>query len=283
MKVLVTGASGRLGLHVRRRLNEAQGIEAAYWGSPRSNPHNLASSVDLLDTASVEAAVRDFEPEAIIHLAAVAGAACETDPRLARAVNADATLALAAAAAGAGAGRFVFASTAAVYGDRHSSPIDESAAFAGTSTYAKTKHLAEQGLRELCSTNSHFRCASLRVFNIYGDGFSDSLVTRLLESSPSAPVALRDLDDFVRDYVHVDDVVSAISRALDAPLPEQFTAINVGSGIPTSNRALVHSLERARELFYTVARGEPSYSCANIALGRRLLGLDPVSIEKLFA
>jgi hypothetical protein len=51
-----------------------------------------------------------------------------------------------------------------------------------------------------------------------------------------------------------------------------FTAVNVGSGIPTSNRRLLETLRAGRELHVSVGEEVRSYSCADITLGNSLFG-----------
>lgn len=278
MRILVTGASGHLGRAVRRRLDAeaANDTVPIYWISPRSKGETDGSVVvDLTDLGAVDRAAREARPDAVLHLAAVTGAACERDAALAALVNVEATRVLAGAAAASGANRFVLASTAAIYGDAHHSPVPEEAVAQLGSEYARSKRAAEIALEELGDKQPSLQSVALRIFNIYGDEFRDSLVARLLRSTADQPVALRGPDNFVRDYVHVDDVVTAIVEAMHRDFAAAFTAINIGTGIATSNRRLTEVLERQHAIYTAVADGPPSYSCADITRARALLDFAP--------
>jgi UDP-glucose 4-epimerase len=280
MRVLITGASGRLGETVRRGLEAADlPTEPTYWASPRSAKPGTVS-IELANVEALSDAVLAAKPDAVIHLAGITGAACDRDPDMAHRVNVEATAAIAAAAAQAGASRFVFASTAALYGDTSAHPVVENAELAGRSGYARSKREAEERLEEIADGAAAFRVASLRIFNIYGDGFEDSLISRLIASTATSPVSLRGPDDFVRDYVRADDVASAALGCLSAELHGAFVPINIGSGIPTSNAQLVAVLERTRPIYYSVVDGPPSYSWADIGRARSLVGFAPTPLPK---
>jgi UDP-glucose 4-epimerase len=276
MRVLVTGAAGRLGTALRRRLTASDEFDLILSTGSRSTSAR-GSAVDLSDQAAVERLVTDSQPAAIVHLGAVVGAACELDPARTHAVNVEATRTLATAGDAVGATRFVFASTSAVYGDRYAMPVDESGAIDALSAYARSKLEAERTLEEVASSDSEstMQATALRIFNMFGDDFEDSLVWRLLHSSKDHPVALRGFDGFVRDYVHVDDVATAVIAAIRRPGAGGYDVVNIGSGMPLSNRSLVERLSGAHELHFTVEDGQPSYSAADITRARSLLGFAP--------
>lgn len=267
LRVLVTGASGQLGSYVRECLNECADIDPVYLSGPNSGGPDLAYA------DSIRRVIAEVRPDAIVHLAGLVGGACEEDPERTRLVNVDAVGTLAMAAATAGTTQFVFASTAAVYGDQLADPVAEDGPTAGRSAYAASKLTAEGLLRDLALSGLHRTV--LRIFNVYGDGFRGSLVTRLLGSTDEQPVILNGLDTFVRDYVLAIDVASAIEASLRFRQPEDFTVYNIGSGEPVSNRELVARLERRQPLHYVTRDGTPSYSCADITKARRELGFSP--------
>jgi UDP-glucose 4-epimerase len=275
MKILVTGSAGRLGMRLRRRLATRDEFDVLYLRNPKPGRPREADDVDVTDSSTLSGAVRAFAPRVIVHLASIAGAACEVDPARAHAVNVGAVETIAEAAVTNGVARVLFASTSAVYGDQYRRPVDESDELHPASTYAKTKHAAEAILARATESSTSLETVSLRIFNVYGPGFDQSLVGKLRHSTPADPVVLRDLDDFVRDYSHVDSVVDAIVAALDAELPVRASTFNIGSGVPTSNRDLVAALERTGPIYYEISPGGFSYSCADISAARRVLGFTP--------
>jgi UDP-glucose 4-epimerase len=275
-RVLVTGANGRLG----RRLVGALRAMPAYdvWAGGRSSGAVTANGVrlDLADPDDIRRVVADVDPRVIVHLGAVVGARCDDDPEHAERVNVAGTGALAETLAGHQGARIVFASTAAVYGGDAAGAIPESAASAPSSLYGRQKQRAEELLERVAETSAGALTAvALRIFNVFGPGFDSSLVERLRQSSPALPVELWAIDEFVRDYVHVDDVVDAIVRSMSAELQLPFTAVNIGSGVGISSRQLVSSLSAASPVFYDAKPGRPSSSVANIRRAGELLGFEP--------
>ena len=170
----------------------------------------------------------------------------------------------------AGITRIVLASTAAIYGDALTGPVSEQTAPALRSPYAASKLAAEQALQN-CSCET----VSLRLFNVFGPGLDDSLVARLERSTVDEPARLRTLDDFVRDYVHSDDVARAVEAAIVRPLPERHTVLNVGSGVPTSNRAVLEAVSARQPVHWQLVAGPPSYSVADMSLAGSVLGFVP--------
>ncbi len=259
---------------VRRRFERASELEPSYLVSPRADAAT-GRPVELANEQLVREVVAELRPEAVVHLGGIMGAACEADPVLTHEVNVRATRVLADAAAEAGAHRFVLASSSAVYGDQARHPITENAPVVTPSLYARSKAAAETQLAEASDSYPEFTAVALRIFNIYGPGFHNSLVSRLENSTQDAPVLLNGLDNFVRDYVHVDDVVTAIVASLGTRLETPMHAINIASGEPVSNRLLVRRLGALGDIHYTVGAGEYSYSCADVARARAELGSAP--------
>lgn len=265
----MTGAAGAIGRRLVLALAGRPGVSTVGLVSGRGESSPGTVSADVGDPAALRAVLEDERPDAVVHLAALTGQACEEDPERTEAVNVGSVATLAVAARDLGIGRIVFASTAAVYGDRLPRPADESSPLDLGSAYARSKHRAEQALAA-----AEVDTVSLRIFNLFGPGTPNSLVTRLLDAAADRPVALRGPDDFVRDYVHVDDVAAAIVAALTAALPDRHAVFNIGSGIAMSNQDLLRALA-ADPAGYTLVESPPSYSAARIDLARRWLGFEP--------
>jgi UDP-glucose 4-epimerase len=156
-----------------------------------------------------------------------------------------------------------------VYGDGYRTPAAESAPLDPRSAYAQSKVEAEAILAAATGVES----VLLRCFNVFGERFDESLVARLQHSSPDAPVTLYGTDDFVRDYIHVAEVMRGLVAAFRVPLPAPSRVFNIGSGRPLSNRELVERLQRRSPVHYVVRSGARSYSCADPSRARAELGL----------
>jgi UDP-glucose 4-epimerase len=274
MKVLVFGGNGRLGRDLQRFTVDLNELDVTYTRSPSTNASNLPQ-VDVTDAAQILAAVRRYTPDVILHLASITGAAADADPERATAVNLTSMAHVIDAAREHSVARIVFVSSSGVYGDRYDSPVGEDGALAPASLYARTKLAAEDLLRQAVDKGEIPAAVILRVFNMFGEKFDGSLVSRLLASTAESPVALRGPDNFVRDYIHVDDVMPSLISSFSNPLASGVATYNIGSGVPVSNRQLVDDLSRFQPIHTIVTAGERSYSCADIRLATRDLGLSP--------
>ncbi|TQL48623.1 nucleoside-diphosphate-sugar epimerase [Homoserinimonas aerilata] len=276
MRILVTGGSGRLGRNlqasVRRDSTTTWDFVANARGSSRSGPGFL----DVTDETAVHDHIAATRPDVVVHLASLAGPVCNDDRDRTFAVNTDAVRNLAEATSALGVGRLIFASTGAVYGDKYSVPASEHAAISLNSWYAESKYQAEQAISEITANAPQLSAIVLRIFNIYGWGFDQSLVSRLWDSQ-SVPVVLKGMDNFSRDYTHVSSATDAILAATTVTVTDPTTTLNVGSGVALSNRDLTQLLGANRPLHFTVEDGEYSYSCANIDAAKRILGLSPLA------
>jgi dTDP-4-dehydrorhamnose reductase len=173
-RVLITGATGRLGAYLLRDLR-GRGLDVIAWGG--------RSAVDLCDPDAPAAAFRQVNPDLVVHTAAVSSVEeCERDPALARQANADATQRLAKLAAAARA-RFVFTSTDLVFdGDRGG--YRETDPATPRSTYGATKLAAERAA--LAAPGA----AVVRLSLLYGPGlagrrsFFDHLVSEITGGRP---------------------------------------------------------------------------------------------------
>jgi UDP-glucose 4-epimerase len=278
MKILVTGASGPLGRAVSDALGEHRLVR--FIGPARTPRDSSEHAVDIADTAAVARIVERERPDAVVHLAAITGAAAEVDPRRTNLVNVEAARALAVCAARAGVRRLVFASSAAVYGDGYDRPVSEHDAPAPQSLYARTKLEAEGALADAASDG--LSALALRIFNVYGPGFDSSLIQRVLSRQATEKLMLAGLDDFVRDYVAVADVAASIESALQLERPASGV-VNIGSGLPTSNRRIVQLFGLRPGEDYEVRRGTASYSVADISRARRILAFSPRPLSEQIA
>jgi UDP-glucose 4-epimerase len=229
--------------------------------------------VDVTDRESVRDAIASVRPDVIVHLASIAGAACDEDLQKTELVNVQGVRIVAEEARNHGVSRIVFASTGAVYGDKYHFPVSESAPISPESAYAASKYSAERVLQEVVGESEGLEVIILRVFNIFGPYFDQSLVSRLWTSSTGAPVTLRGMEEFVRDYSHVSAVVAAFEASTTISLEKSIAVFNIGSGVPFSTSQLVETLGRERPLRYTAQPGPYSYSCADISVAQDKLKL----------
>src|ERR1700684_2891348 len=173
MEILITGGAGYIGGTVTRLLLNS-GHKVTVYDNLR---HKDASVVapgatlvhgDLADAALLEKVLTETRFDGVMHFAALieAGESMQK-PEIYFRNNTASTLALLEAMLATGVNKLVFSSTAAVYGEPTSTPIEESAALAPTNPYGESKLLVEHMLRWFNRIHG-FRYASLRYFNVAG-------------------------------------------------------------------------------------------------------------------
>ncbi|MDF3068782.1 MAG: epimerase [Polyangiaceae bacterium] len=207
MKILITGATGKVGSRLTKRLAEAGHHVRALVRDPAraSNVrahHTELVQGDLLEPASLAAAVRGVD--AVVHCAAFfRGATAEQ----AHAVNDLGTQHLAAAARDASVQRFVFMSTGLVYGPKDGRPVNEDEPCAPLDAYPASKLAAE---RFLLSTKG-LDVRVLRLPFVYGDGDPHiaDVVPMMNTFLPSQRMSI----------CHHADVAQAVIRLLGAASP----------------------------------------------------------------
>lgn len=265
-RFLVTGGAGYVGSHLVRAL-VARGDSVVVLDNLRQGhrgavpPEARFVQAELADRAAV-AAVFEGEPfEAVFHFAALSlvGESMR-EPLRYCAENAYNSLSLAEAAVKAGVRKFVFSSTAALFGAPKSVPIPEDAELAPASAYGTSKLMVEQGLFWADQVHG-LRSACLRYFNAAGADPSGAIgedhdpETHLIPLAIGAALGTRPpLTVFgtdyptpdgtcVRDYVHVNDLASAHIAVL--PLLEtRSVRYNLGNGAGYSVKQVIESVER---------------------------------------
>ena len=142
--------------------------------------------------------------------------------------------------------RLVISSTGAVYGTPDRQPINEDEIPAPTNPYAATKLAADMAAAHTAATGV-IGAASLRSFNIAGAsaGRTDQDLTRLIpktlavHAGKADELVINGEGTAVRDFVHVEDMADAFARALDACVPGEWRAYNIGSGRRTTVREVL--------------------------------------------
>lgn len=189
----------------------------------------------------------------------------DTDALAYQAENCDGTIKLARDAAAAGVQRFVFISTAKVLGDESGEdPLDESAVCRPSDPYAKSKYLAEQGLRDI---GGRMLVLILRPPLVYGPGVKANFLSLLGAVARGLPLPLASIRN-KRSLIGVDNLASAILACLgfQSPIARTF---HVTDGRARSTPELVEEIacalrQRARLLPFPPALLE----ACGIAAGR---------------
>ncbi|HEX6470731.1 MAG TPA: NAD-dependent epimerase/dehydratase family protein [Streptosporangiaceae bacterium] len=272
--VLITGGTGFIGRRLVAALLAAGAEVTVADQDPYPDPDVRTVVGDLRDPAVREAAVTPGL-DAIVHLAAMTSVLRSMEePAAVFQVNVDVTADLLERARGHGVGRFLLASTNAVTGDVGATPISELTPPRPLTPYGATKAAAEMLLSAYHGAYGMLTCA-LRFANVYGPGMhqKDSFVPRLMRAAASG-TGVRVYGDGrqLRDYVHVDDVVQAVTLAWRA---DHAGPLVVGAGRSTSVNELIETARTvtgaAIPAEHTPAqRGEMPAVVLDISLARSL-------------
>jgi UDP-glucose 4-epimerase len=283
--VLVTGGGGFIGKHLVRELLRREFQVEALDRVPK--PRDLPGSSRLVyyraDLNSTNSHWRPKSGTRIVHLAANTSVQESVQqPLLTVRANIEATCRMLDLARKIDSERFLFASTAAIYGDRRSS-CRETDTPAPASPYASSK-LASEYYCKVYASLYGIPTVVLRYFNVYGPGQSNryagvitSFVNEALRGKP--PIIFGDGTQ-TRDFVFVDDVVRATVASLTKRLPDG-TILNIGTGRATSIMALARQilqlfdLRNLRPIHAQRRVGEVKHSQADISAARMKIRFRP--------
>ena len=304
-RVLVTGGAGYVGSHVVRCLVEAAHevhvLDDLSTGHRSGVPGATLLEGDCGDLAVLDGVFASVRVSAVVHLAGSCSVGESMgDPGLYYRNNVVKTVALLDAVRRHGIGAFVFASSAAVYGEPQELPLREEHPTHPTSPYGESK-LAVERLLAWHHRAHGLKYAALRCFNAAGAHTSGTLgedhgereshlIPRLLRGlargGPATPILGEDYPTSdgtcVRDYVHVMDLAHGFRAALHALERGALEAgtFNLGNGEGFSVREVVAVAARVTGQTPSTERaprraGDPAILVASAAKIRRELGWSP--------
>ena len=278
MRILVTGGAGYIGSHtVLELLNAGYDVLIAdnfvnskpavlkRLSALASRPFDFVE-IDLTDAAATDALFARYPIDGVIHFAGLKAVGESVQKPLDYyANNLVSTLNLLRSMKQHGITRFVFSSSATVYGDPVSVPIHEDFALSATNPYGRTKLMIEDMLRDISLAEPALRVCLLRYFNPVGahisgqigedpNGIPNNLLPYIAQVAVGKLPALRVFGcDYpthdgtgVRDYIHVVDLARGHVAALKKlESGAGIYTYNLGTGVGYSVLDMLHAFEKA--------------------------------------
>ena len=298
--IIITGAAGFIGSQLSAAMMNSGcsvvGIDNfdPYYGRDLKQ-RNLAElrsprfefiESDIRDREVMSSIMRRRRPQAVVHLAGLAGVRPSiADPARYVSVNVDGLVSILDAARDADCPNVLFASSSSVYGNNRKVPFAETDAVdEPISPYAATKRAGEL----LCHTYSHLfglRIACLRFFTVYGPAQRPDLAIssfmRLISEDREVP--MYGDGSTSRDYTFIDDIVAGVLAAHERlqNSPPAFCRIwNLGGSSPVALREMIESIghlvgrsPRIRQL--PMQPGDVDRTWADLTRSSAELGYEP--------
>ena len=279
MTVLVTGGAGYIGSHMALRLGDA--------GEPTVVLDNLTTGFDWAvdhratlvqgdagDIEFVAKLIAQHKITEVIHFAgSIVVPESVTDPLKYYRNNTATSRNLLEAAVKGGVERFIFSSTAAVYGMTGLAPVEETTPLSPMSPYGRSKLMTEWMLADVAAAHP-IKYGVLRYFNVAGadpkkrSGQSTPLATHLIKVASQTALGQRPKMDIfgtdyptpdgtcIRDYIHVTDLIEAHKLLLDHLRGGgESTTLNCAYGQGYSVRQVVDTVKSVSGIDFRVDEG----------------------------
>lgn len=286
MKILVTGGAGYIGSHVIKQLigdmaheitildNLSTGFTGTVQKLQSINPNIKFINCDLGDWAATAEVVSSGGYDAVMHFAAsLIVNESVSDPLKYYMNNTVNTTNLVKCCIDAGINKFIFSSTAAVYGEHDliaDMLFNEDMTLAPINPYGKSKMFSEHIIMDTAEAYNDFKYVILRYFNVAGAdsegiiGQSTSNATHLIKVAVQTALGIRDKisifgSDYntpdgtcVRDYIHVDDLANAHIAALHYLDHGESNIFNCGYGRGYSVKQVIETVKQVSGVNFIV-------------------------------
>jgi UDP-glucose 4-epimerase len=302
-KIFVTGGAGYIGSHVVKLLGEKNYDVMVYdnlsTGNQDSVLYGKLVKGDILDFERIKTAMADFQPDAIMHFAAkIVVPESVAEPLKYYENNVYGAINVIKAMKECEADKFIFSSTAAVYGEPKEMPLSEDMPLSPVNPYGRSKAMVESILGDFSKARD-FRYVSLRYFNVAGAdpegriGETKKDATHLITMCVRTACGKRDKmyiygTDYptpdgtcIRDYIHVMDLADAHVLALEYLLEGgRGDVFNCGYGRGYSVRQVVDATKKVTGVDFPVEYaprrpGDPPGLVADSTKIKQKLGWKP--------
>ena len=239
--------------------------------------------LDIRDRAAILDAFAAYQPNIVVHLAAMAGVRASIEkPDYYTTVNLDGTVNLLDAAVANKTDKFIFASSSSVYGNNEKVPFaEDDSVDHPISPYAATKKAGEL----ICHTYWHVHrlpTVCLRFFTVFGPRQRPDLAIykflRLVATDQAIPMFGDGSTS--RDYTFIEDIVSGILATMDRC--DRYRVYNLGGCHPVSLRDMISTIERVTGKTANIEQqpmplGDVIRTWADLSRSRAELDYEPVT------
>jgi UDP-glucose 4-epimerase len=279
LKILVTGGTGYIGSHTCVALLEAGHsviIADNLCNSKRETVNKIMDiadkevtfyEIDVTDAEAIDIIFKNYKIDGVIHFAGLKAVGESVEKPLEYYYNnIVSTMVLTKACQKYGVNRFVFSSSATVYGDNTVPFVETMDLLPTTNPYGETKAMSERILTDIANANPAFSVSILRYFNPVGahesgligeapNGIPNNLMPYVTQVAKGKREKLRVFgNDYptvdgtgIRDYIHVVDLAEGHVAALEN-LTDGVYVYNLGTGKGTSVLELVKAFEEANDI-----------------------------------
>lgn len=303
MKILLVGGAGYIGSHMLKMLLAA-GHQVMTFDNLCSGHRDAVLGgefiqADLADTAALDLVFTQYQPQAVMHFASyIQVGESVKRPDIYYQNNVTNTLNLLNAMVKHDVKKFIFSSTAAIFGEPIAVPIDEQHPKQPVNPYGKSKWMIEQALADYDAAFG-LKSICLCYFNAAGADPEAKLGERHEPETHLIPLLLqvasgrkseinvfgRDYDTedgtCVRDYIHVEDLCKAHLLALQyLELHQQSNQFNLGNGKGFSVQEVINTVQQVTGRPIHVIngprrQGDPARLIADATRAQRELGWQP--------
>jgi len=312
MKVLVCGGAGYIGSNMTAMLSAA-GLEPVVFDNLSTGHRSAVASAefvqgDLADYELLVKTLKEYKIEAVMHFAAFieVGESVQTPLKYYH-NNVSCTQNLLSAMEAVGVDKFVFSSTAAVYGMPEYVPVTEDSPKQPINPYGETK-LAAERMCHYQSQTGKLTFASLRYFNACGAGANASLgedhrpeshlIPRIIQAAmgKNSEIQIYGTDyptpdgTCIRDYIHIEDLCRAHLLALNKLGQSRELIYNLGNGDGYSVKEVIETVKQVSGKDFKVVEadrrpGDPPILTSDATKAGTELGWKPelAELEKIIA
>lgn len=307
MKILITGGAGYIGSHFLKEIKKSNKfhcknvltIDNLYSGNKKNIIFGNFIKADLKNKNRIEKIIKKFKPDLIVHFAALISVPESVKkPLKYYKNNFIGTLNLINAALKNNVKKFIFSSSAAVYGVPTKTPTKEDSELNPINPYGNSKKMIEDLLRDITKSRPDFHYVCLRYFNVAGNDPELEVGNRQKCVQNLIPIILNKIKNkkyeigvfghnyntfdktCVRDYIHVVDIARAHLEVIPLLNKSSYT-FNVGYNKGVSVLQIINTIENNLNIklkinFKPRRVGDPEKLIANNNLIKKMTAWKPL-------